>query len=318
VSATPVTLLTGFLGAGKTTLLNHLLASASGRVAVVENEFGAVDIDSQLVGGPAAAVFGLREGCACCEVRDDLVRLFEGLAEPGAPAYDHVFIEASGLAEPGPILRVFESAALRERFRLNGVVTVVDAQGVLADLDAHGSCEEQVAFADLIVVNKVDLVGDAVLAQVSARLQRIHAVPVVQAIRSQVAPEQVFQLERQALPSHEHEHEHDHDHDHHTHDASVRSVAVELASELDLRAFDRWLGDLVRDPDLDILRMKGVLAFAGDPLRWVFQAVRRTVEVQPGDPWAGERPHCQVVFIGRGLSEERLRKGMTDCVAIPV
>ena len=302
---TPVTLLTGFLGAGKTTLLNHLLAAdPTQRMAVVENEFGDVGIDGQLVGGPAASVFALNEGCACCDVRDDLVQLFEDLAAPNAPPYDHVWIEASGLAEPGPILRVFESPRLARRFRLNGVVTIVDAQNVLRDLVDNHACAEQVAFADLLVLNKVDLVSDDELVAIGATLRRIHAAPIAHAQRARIPLDRILDLRRMDLP---------HVHGHHHHDADVGSVAVQLDGPLDLAAFDRWLGAAVRDPRHELLRTKGVLAIAGESRRWVFQAVRSTVEVEPGRAWDQDTPHSQVVFIGRGLDDAWLRAGVAGC-----
>jgi len=309
-SPTPVTLLTGFLGAGKTTLLNHLLASdSSQRVAVVENEFGTIGIDGQLVEGPSASVFALYEGCACCEVRDDLVQLFEDLMAPNGPHYDHIWIEASGLAEPRPLLRVFESPSLSRRFHLHGVVTVVDAQNLLHDLAENHACAEQVAFADLLVLNKVDLVSDDELVSIGSTLRRIHAAPIAHAERGRVPLDRILGLRRMELPA---VHHHD-DHDHHSHDSEVRSVSVEVDGSLDLAAFDRWLGSVVRQPGLDLLRMKGVLAIGGDDRRWVFQAVRRTIEVEPGRPWGEDTPLSQLVFIGRGLDVASLHAGAMAC-----
>lgn len=297
---TPVTLLTGFLGAGKTTLLNHLLAGdPERRSAVVENEFGAVGIDGQLVEG-ATALYCLSEGCACCDVRDDLVDLFEGLASERAPRYDHVWLEASGLAEPGPILRVFDTPASKRRFHLHAVVTVVDAAQVRQALAEHPTCAEQIAFADLVVLNKIDLVSARELGEVGAALHRIHDVEVVHALRGQVPVARIDGIERMAVRAPRDPAEHHHHH----HDDEVRSVSVAMDGALDLGRFDRWLGSLLAERD--VLRMKGVLAI-DDDRRWVFQAVRRTVEVHPSRPWGSEARRSQVVFIGRGLDASRLQ-----------
>ncbi len=193
---------------------------------------------------------------------------------------------------------------LARRFRLNGVVTIVDAQHALRDLAENHACAEQVAFADLLVLNKVDLASDDELVAIGATLRRIHAAPIAHAQRGRIPLDRILDLRRMDLP---------HVHHHHHHDTEVRSVAVEVDGPLDLAAFDRWLGSAVRDPRHELLRTKGVLAIPGEDRRWVFQAVRSTVEVEPGRPWEQEARRSQVVFIGRRLDDAWLRAGIATC-----
>ena len=219
---TPVSLVTGFLGAGKTTLLNHLLQQPGGPTfGVVENEFGSDGIDSELLTARPETVFELTEGCACCEVREDLVELFETL-----PDFEHVLLEASGLAEPGPIMQVFEQPGLRSRYRLDAVITVVDVEHIEADL-SEPTAVSQLTYADVLVLNKADRVSEEVLESVAARLRAVNPLArQVRATFSAVSPDELFAARGvdelmdhvAAQQGHKHHnHSHDHDHDHHDH-----------------------------------------------------------------------------------------------------
>ncbi len=312
----PVTLVTGFLGAGKTTLLNHVLDSVGGlRVAVIENEFGDLGIDSHLVGTAAEAVFALNEGCVCCTVRDDLVELFERLAAQVGD-FDHVIIETSGLADPGPVMRVFELARIRRAFRLDGVVTVVDAHHVEDDLGDTETCAEQVAWADLLVLNKTDQLSESRLGAVEARLEHLNPLArVVRAVHARVPVREILQLgghdfEEKVVP----EPGHGDGHSTHRHDHSIASVAVEADGDADVDRLDRWLGSLVRSHEIEVLRMKGVLAVPGQARRFVFHGVRAVVDVVPGPPWGEEARHNRAVFIGRGLDATTMKNGFAACI----
>ncbi len=309
----PVTLVTGFLGAGKTTLVGHVLERAGQRrVAVIENEFGDVGIDSDLVGAAAEAVFALNEGCLCCTVRDDLVELFEALSVRSA-AYDHVLIETSGLADPGPVMRVFERAGIRAAFRLDGVVTVVDAQHIEDDLRGAETCSEQITYADLLVLNKTDQLSSSRLAAIEARLALMNPLArLVRAVHARVPVDAVLQMgghDFDATRSHAEARA-----SMHRHDDAITSVGVEANGDMNVHLLDRWLGSLVRRRDFELLRMKGMLAVPGEHRRFVFHGVRAVVDVVPGAPWGDEVRCNRAVFIGRGLDPEMLKSGFLSCL----
>lgn len=304
-----VTLLTGFLGAGKTTLLNHLLGEArSVRFVVVENEFGDVGIDAGLVDAPSEAVFALNEGCVCCTVRDDLVALFEQLRDR-RDEFDHIIIEASGLADPAPVMRVVERRG--DAFRLDGVVAVVDARHAEFDLETQPTWTEQIVFADLIVLNKVDLVDAASVARLEQRLQMLN--PLARRVRTEharVPVNAVLELgghDPDRMPAA----------DAHHHDDHISSVVATSDGDVDIGALDRWLGRLLQTPGLDILRIKGVVAVSGRPERFVFQVVRSVVDVHPDRPWGDEPRTNKLVFIGTGLDAQALQQGLEACGASP-
>lgn len=311
----PVTLVTGFLGAGKTTLLNHVLDSADERrFAVIENEFGDLGIDSDLVGASAEAVFALNEGCVCCTVRDDLVELFDRLAAQVAD-FDHVIIETSGLADPGPVMKVFELARIRAAFRLDGVVTVVDAHHVESDLRDTETCAEQITYADLLVLNKADRLGESRLRSLEARLAALNPLArLVRTVQARVPVRDVLQLGGRDFKANVvHEQTRPDGHSHH-HDETIASVGVEAGGDMNVDLLDRWLGSLVRRHDLELLRMKGVLAVPGQSRRFVFHGVRAVVDVVPGPPWGEETRRNRAVFIGRGLDPSMLESGFLACV----
>jgi len=237
----PVTVLTGYLGAGKTTLLNRILTEDHGkRYAVIVNEFGEIGIDNDLVVGADEDVFEMNNGCVCCTVRGDLIRVVSGLMKrqkPGAPAFDAIIVETTGLADPGPVAQTFfVDEDVKAKTRLDSVTALVDARHVMARLDDSKEAREQVAFADRIILNKTDLASPDELAAVERRLRGLNPlVPIRRAERANVPLDQVldigaFDLERVldihpafVNPPHgEHGHVHDehcgHDHHHHDHD----------------------------------------------------------------------------------------------------
>jgi G3E family GTPase len=302
-----VTLVTGFLGAGKTTLVNHLLAtSPDTRFVVVENEFGDVGIDGALVNVADDALIALDEGCVCCDVRDDLVEAFADLAARPGPV-DHVLVEASGLAEPAPVMRVIERAG--SRFRLNGVIALVDALHIEQDLAAHHTTAEQLVFADVLVLNKTDLVDPATLDALEAKLRAAYPLAeVVRAVGAAVPPEAVLGIGGHApelAPP---------DHDHHHHGHGITSVAVDASGDVDIEAVDAWLGTLLRDDAVELMRTKGWLSMRGVPQRFAFHVVREVVDVRPDRPWGDTPRGNRIVFIGRGLDATALQAGLDACV----
>ena len=317
---TPVTLLTGYLGAGKTTLLNRILTEEHGKkFAVIVNEFGEEGIDNDLVIGADEEVFEMNNGCICCTVRGDLIRILGGLLDR-AERFDGVIIETTGLADPGPVIQTFfVDDEMRERLRLDQVVTVVDAAHFLDKVDESHEAEEQAAFADLIVLNKIDLVEADALAAVRAKIgslnphatliETTHSAAPLDALLDRAA----FDLDRllEIEPGFLEEDPEDHEHD-----DTVGSVSLTTETPLDARAFSEWMRALVREHGPSIFRSKGILSFADAPKRYVFQGVHMVMDSQWGAEWApGETRVSRLVFIGRNLDAAMLRDGFEACRA---
>jgi G3E family GTPase len=345
MSQIPVTVLTGYLGAGKTTLLNRILSEDHGkRYAVIVNEFGEIGIDNDLVVGADEEVFEMNNGCVCCTVRGDLIRVLQGLMKRQASAargFDAIIIETTGLADPGPVAQTFfVDDDVKARTRLDSVTTVVDAKHVLLTLSESREAREQIAFADQIVLNKTDLVSAQDLAVIEGRLRRLNPLAKIHRTeRSNVALDAIlgrggFDLERiTALepeflnPAHGHaghvhdehcEHDgHDHDgHEHHdhVHDDDIKGVALRAHRPLDANKVSRWLNELLAAKGPDILRAKGILDVAGDERRLVFQAVHMILEGDFQRPWNDkDTRESRMVFIGRDLDEADLRAGFEAC-----
>jgi G3E family GTPase len=340
----PVTVLTGYLGAGKTTLLNRILSEDHGkRYAVIVNEFGEIGIDGQLVVGADEEVFEMNNGCVCCTVRGDLIRVVQGLMKRQASAgrgFDAIVVETTGLADPGPVAQTFfVDDDVRSRTKLDSVTTVVDAKHVMMTLDDSREAREQIAFADQIVLNKTDLVSDGELIDVEARLRRLNPLAKIhRAQRSNVPLETVlgrggFDLERiTALepeflnPAHGeegHVHDEDCDHDHeghehhdHVHDDGIKGISLVATRPLDANKVSRWLNELLQTRGPDILRAKGIIDVAGEERRLVFQAVHMILEGDFQRPWSDkDTRESRMVFIGRDLDEAALRAGFEACQA---
>ncbi|MDP1911893.1 GTP-binding protein [Brevundimonas sp.] len=350
----PVTVLTGYLGAGKTTLLNRILTGDHGkRYAVIVNEFGEIGIDNDLVVGADEDVFEMNNGCVCCTVRGDLIRVVAGLMKrqrPGKPAFDAIIVETTGLADPGPVAQTFfVDEDVKAKTRLDSVTALVDAKHVMARLDDSKEAREQVAFADRIILNKVDLVTEAELVAVEARLRRLNPLaPITRATRAEVPLDQVlglggFDLGRIldinpqfANPGHgEHGHVHDehcghdhHDHDHapdqghhhgargHAHEDDIKGISLSLDRPMDGAKFTAWLDRLLGEQGQNILRAKGIIDVDGEDRRLVFQAVHMILEGDLQKPWgANERRWSRAVFIGRELDEAALKAGFEACAA---
>ncbi len=341
MSQIPVTVLTGYLGAGKTTLLNRILSEDHGkRYAVIVNEFGEIGIDNDLVVGADEEVFEMNNGCVCCTVRGDLIRVLQGLMKRQASAargFDAIIIETTGLADPGPVAQTFfVDDDVKAKTRLDSVTTVVDAKHVLQSLTHSREAREQIAFADQIVLNKTDLVSPDELAQVEIRLRRLNPLALIhRAERSNVALEAIlgrggFDLERitalepeflkpaHGEPGHVHDDECEHDHHghDHVHDDDIRGVALRAHRPLDGNKVSRWLNELLAAKGPDILRAKGILDVAGEERRLVFQAVHMILEGDFQRPWSDkDARESRMVFIGRDLDEAGLRAGFEACQA---
>jgi G3E family GTPase len=340
---TPVTVLTGYLGAGKTTLLNRILSEPHGKkYAVIVNEFGEIGIDNDLVVGADEEVFEMNNGCICCTVRGDLIRIIDGLMRRKGK-FDAIIIETTGLADPAPVAQTFfVDDAVGRKAKLDAVVTVADAKWLRDRLKDAPEAKNQIAFADVILVNKTDLVQPDELREVEGRIRginpyaKVHRTERCQVPLPEVLERNAFDLDRildiepEFLAGnghdhdhhgreHDHGHEHDHHHDHglkHYHDEEMQSLALKTEQPLDADKFFPWVQDLVAKDGPNILRTKGILSFKDDPERFVFQGVHMILDGDHQRPWQdGEKRESRIVFIGRNLDQDKIRKGFEDCVA---
>jgi len=313
----PVTVLTGYLGAGKTTLLNRILTEQHGRkYAVVINEFGELGVDNDLVVDSDEEVFEMNNGCICCTVRGDLIRIVGGLMKR-REKFDGIIIETTGLANPAPVAQTFfVDDTVKAKTRLDAIVTVVDAKHLPARLADSHEAADQIAFADVIVLNKTDLVTPEELAAVEATIRTINRFAVIHRTeRAGVPIEQVlnrgaFDLQR-ILALHPDFLDGDDDHEH---NEDVASVSFEVERPIDPEKFNAWIGVLLQDKGPDLLRTKGILNYANEDRRFAFQAVHMIADGDFIGPWREAEPRVsRLVFIGRNLNRPQLRRGFESC-----
>jgi len=314
----PVTVLTGFLGAGKTTLLNRILTEQHGKkYAVIINEFGETGIDNDLVVDADEEVFEMNNGCICCTVRGDLYRILGGLMKR-ADKFDAIIVETTGLADPAPVAQTFlVDQDVADRTRLDAIVTVTDAVHLNDQLGEHHEAEEQITFADIVLLNKTDLVDPGGLGSVEDRIRKIN--PYARIIRTErcgasldevigldaFSLDRVLAVEPDFLTS-EHDHEHNDD---------VTSLSLTSDAPLDLDKFQAWFGKLIQTRGQDILRSKGILDFKGEEDRYVFQGVHMLMDDAPMGVWPEGARQSRIVFIGRDLDSMGLEEGFAACRA---
>ncbi len=313
----PVTVLTGYLGAGKTTLLNRILSENHGKkFAVVINEFGELGVDNDLVVDADEEVFEMNNGCICCTVRGDLIRIIGGLMKRKGK-FDGIIVETTGLADPAPVAQTFfADDDVKRATRLDAIVTVVDAKHLFARLDDSKEAQEQIAFADIIVLNKIDLVTAEEADAVERRIRGINPYAEIRrATKSNVPIEAVigrdaFNLARIL----ERDPEFLSGEDDHTHDDAVMSLSFEATRPLDPEKFNAWISDLLQKKGQDLLRTKGVLSYANDDRRFAFQAVHMIADGDYIGNWKdGDPRRSKIVFIGRDLNRPQLRRGFEAC-----
>ena len=340
----PVTVLTGYLGAGKTTLLNRILSEPHGKkFAVIVNEFGEIGIDNELVVNADEEVFEMNNGCICCTVRGDLVRIIDGLMRRKGK-FDAIIVETTGLADPAPVAQTFfMDEAVGAKTRLDAVVTVADAKWLSDRLKDAPEAKNQIAFADVILLNKTDLVTPEELRELEARIRglnpyaRLHRTERAKIDISEVLGRNAFDLDRiltiepDFLEREDHDHDHHHahgDHAHgahhhhhgnglkHYHDEDMQSVALRTDKALNPDKFFPWIQDLVAKDGPSILRCKGILSFKDDPERFVFQGVHMILDGDHQRPWRPDEVRdSRIVFIGRNLPEDKIRQGFESCIA---
>jgi len=330
----PVTVLTGFLGSGKTTLLNHILTATHGKkIAVIENEFGEVGIDDALLSKNAKMqseeqIFEMMNGCICCTVRQDLITVLQKLAKrvrSGRLQLEAIVIETTGMADPAPVAQTFfVDDEVKAFARLDGIVTMVDAKHIEQHLDeekpegAENEAVEQVAFADRLLLNKVDLVpAEEDLERITKRLRDINKfAPVVRCQNSQVSVDSVLNIKGFDLArTLEMDPEFLNTDGEHVHDQSVTSLGIHEEGSLDLDLIQAWVGELLQSKGADIFRMKGVLSIAGHDSKFVYQAVHMIFNGNFTEPWAqGEKRINKLTFIGKNLNHDELKQGFMACI----
>lgn len=319
----PATILTGFLGSGKTTLLRRILTERHGeKIAVIENEFGAEGVDNEiLVQDNSEQIVEMNNGCICCTVRGDLVRILGELAEKrrkGKLKFDRVIIETTGMAEPGPVAQTFfMDENIHEQYLLDAVITVVDAKHAPQTLTDSGEARSQVGFADRILISKTDLVAEAETQNLMMRLKRMnprathHRVDFGKTDIKEILDIRGFNLNAvlDLDPDFLKEETHSHDDD-------VQSFVWKDERPLDMEKIEAFLSLLIQTYGADMLRYKGVLNIAGQDKRMIFQGVHMLMGGSEGKLWdADEKRESKMVFIGRNLPRKIFVEGLAYCVA---
>ena len=313
----PVTVLTGYLGSGKTTLLNRILSETHGkRFAVVVNEFGEVGIDNDLIVDADEEIFEMNNGCICCTVRGDLVRIIAGLMRRGR-TFDGIVVETTGLADPAPVAQTFfVDEDVRRKTKLDAIITVTDTKHLLEQIDRAPEAQEQLAFADVVLLNKVDLVDARSLATVERRIgninpyAKIHRTEHCRIDLSNVLGQGAFNLERilEVEPGFlTEEHEHDHD-------DRIDSLSLVADRPMKPNRFMSWIQGVTLRYGTDILRMKGIASIEDEDRQFVVQSVHMLIEGGSQRPWREQEPRrTRLVFIGRDLPKDLLRQGFEAC-----
>ena len=329
-SKASVIILTGFLGSGKTTLLNRILTAEHGRrVAVIVNEFGEVGIDHHLLLSSDQEVVQMNNGCVCCTVRGDLVRSFFQLMEH-RDKFDTVVIETTGLAEPGPVAQsIYSDERIRSQFTLAGVVTVVDAKYISMRLEESAEACEQIAFADLIVLNKTDLSTPEKLDETERQIGRLNQVAKIHRTRhSEMDLSAIFDIgsidfslklegDDHDDPHHAHGHHH-HGHHDHNHLRNIDTVCIEQPGDLDGLKVSIWFRSVIAQFGDKILRMKGILNLKGDGDQFLLQGVHWDFEGRPGRAWSADEERInRLIFIGRALDCAKITEGFGNCFFAP-
>lgn len=317
---TPVTIVTGFLGSGKTTLLNRILVENHGKkIAVILNEIGDVNIDSELVVQSLGEELKImNNGCVCCTVREDLAKICKNLVK-NKIAFDHLVVETTGMADPSPVAQTFfMDEALSKHFYLDAVLTVVDAKHLEKNLAEMEQTQDQIGFADVILINKTDLVSKEECDKVEEKVTSLNSLAkVFKTTNSNVPIDDILGVNAFDLTARTEINPHltEKYHHHHAHDHAVQSIYIEVDQPLDLKKLNTFMQLIVSELGGQLLRYKGILNISGETKRIVFQGVHMTMSSAEDRPWnEGEDKKTKMVFIGRHLPKEALQEGLNLCI----
>jgi G3E family GTPase len=317
----PVTILTGFLGAGKTTLLNRILREDHGkRIAVIENEFGEIGVDSEIIEKSEEQIVEMNNGCICCTVRGDLIKILGDLKDRrdrGALKFDRVIIETTGMADPGPVAQTFfTDEDVGGYYLLDSILTVVDAKHASKQLDDFREAQEQVGFADRILLSKSDLVSENEIKTLSERIRRMNPRAQVKKVHFGEAPiEEILDIRGfnlNAILELDPEFLGDTHHDHHD---EVESFVFRSEKAFNGDKLEQFLSGMIQVYGPDLLRYKGVLWMKGNPRRVVFQGVHMMMGGDMGKPWGKDKKQSVMVFIGKKLPKDLFLAGLEECLA---
>jgi len=318
----PVTILTGFLGAGKTTLLNRILKEDHGhRIAVIENEFGEIGVDNDIIESSNEQIVEMNNGCICCTVRGDLIRILGNLKErrdQGALRFDRVIIETTGMADPGPVAQTFfTDEEIGAYYLLDSIITLVDAKHADKQLDEFHEAQEQVGFADRVLMSKTDLVSDDEVTKLSERIRLMNPrAPIKKVHFGEMPIEEVLDIRGfnlNAILELEPEFLTDTHHDHHD---QVESFVFKSDKPFNGDKLEQFLSGMIQVYGPDLLRYKGVLWMKGNSRRVVFQGVHMMMGGDLGKPWSkGEKKESIMVFIGKQLPKDLFVAGLEQCLA---
>jgi G3E family GTPase len=318
----PVTILTGFLGSGKTTLLNRILKEDHGRrIAVIENEFGEVGVDSEIIESGEEQIVEMNNGCVCCTVRGDLIRILGTLKEKrdaGTLKFDRVVIETTGMADPGPVAQTFfTDEEIGNYYLLDSIITLVDAKHAPKQLDEFHEAQEQVGFADKILLSKTDVADEKDTEALIQRIRRMNPrAPIKKVHFGNAAIDEVLDLRGfnlNAILALDPDFLTDSHHEHHD---EVASFVYKTKKPFDGQKLEAFLSGMIQIHGPDLLRYKGVLWMKGNPRRVVFQGVHMMMGGDMGKPWAkNEAKESVLVFIGKNLPKDIFIAGLEECLA---
>ena len=311
----PVTLLAGFLGSGKTTLLNYILKQNHGkRIAVIENEFGEIGIDSEFVIGADEDIFEMSNGCICCSIRGDLIETLNRLLER-QQKFNYILIESTGLASSGPIAQAFliEDEISKSLF-LDGIVTLIDAKHISNNLNEQEVVWEQIAFANVILLNKADLVTEPEMEKLEKQMHQINpTAKVCKTTNAVIDLDQILdiggfdlKIELETVTFNTH---------HHETDEAISSVSLSFPGHVDPDRLNLWLQMLLIQEGMNVFRAKGILNVEGSSERYLFQSVYMMFEGRFDKPWGSNSPLNKMVFIGQNLNPQRLEESLKNFTA---
>ena len=328
----PVTILTGYLGSGKTTFVNYLLKEKHGhKFAIIENEFGAVGIDDGLVLQSEEEIIEMMNGCICCTVREDLITTIQSLIETKKGKFNHIIIETTGLADPAPVAQTFfVDENVQKLCRLDSIITFIDAKFTGQHLDeikpegVENEAHEQVAFADVLVLNKTDLVTAEELEATKKKLKSINVhAPIIESQYSRIPIDKVINIKAFDLgKTLEMDSEFLDVEAEHLHDSSITSFGIHIEGEFKIKELNQWLSTLMREKGQDLYRSKGILAIMGSQQKYVFQAVHMIMSLgtsaQLGmkhKPWGpNEKKLNKFCFIGKNLDKKKMIEELKACI----